>query len=367
MRIISKTIFSMLSALLLCFLPFLNNTALAASDYSIEILPEESVSGYRQAARDPSWYTEEAVYDRLMAMQSGYPEGMPYTNNDSYENTYLWHGGEYDGYNVHYTGRGCAAFALIMSDAAFGSDMPLWQEYNVSFSNVRVGDILRIDNDSHSVIILQVNQDSVTIAEGNYNSSIHWGRTLSSQAVENADYLFTRWPGVPQPSTYTVSYDANGGMGAPAAQTKKQGESITLSNVRPGRDGQFFVGWAESASAVTAVYQPGDTFSQNADTTLYAVWAIPDFILPASLTSIQDEAFAGGAFHFVKLSERTLSIGEDAFANCRNLLYIYIPAATEDINQKAFGETPTLSIIGQSGSAAEEFAFRHNCPFIAAS
>ena len=158
-----------------------------------------------------------------------------------------------------------------------------------------------------------------------------------------------------------------GGMGAPAAQTKKQGESITLSNVRPGRDGQFFVGWAESASAVTAVYQPGDTFSQNADTTLYAVWEIPDFILPASLTSIQDEAFAGGAFHFVKLSERTLSIGEDAFANCRNLLYIYIPAATEDINQKAFGETPTLSIIGQSGSAAEEFALRHNCPFIAAS
>ena len=73
-------------------------------------------------------------------------------------------------------------------------------------------------------------------------------------------------------NTYTVSYNANGGTGAPANQTKTYGVKLTLSSTVPTRDGYTFLGWATSASAATAAYQPGDSYTNNAKVTLYAVW-----------------------------------------------------------------------------------------------
>lgn len=74
------------------------------------------------------------------------------------------------------------------------------------------------------------------------------------------------------PLTYTVSYDANGGSGAPAAQTKTQDVALTLSGTRPTRDGYTFLGWATSKTASSAQYQPGGTYTANAAATFYAVW-----------------------------------------------------------------------------------------------
>ena len=74
------------------------------------------------------------------------------------------------------------------------------------------------------------------------------------------------------PLTYTVSYDANGGSGAPASQTKTHDETLTLSAARPSRDGWTFLGWATDRTATSAQYQPGDSYTANADAALYAVW-----------------------------------------------------------------------------------------------
>ncbi len=73
-------------------------------------------------------------------------------------------------------------------------------------------------------------------------------------------------------STYTVTYNANGGSGAPGSQTKTHGTTLTLSSTAPTRTGYTFQGWAISASATTADYQPGASFAEDGDTTLYAVW-----------------------------------------------------------------------------------------------
>ncbi len=338
-------------------------------DYTIEILPEDAGReryDSSNASHEASWYTESAVYARMMALQSSYPEGMQWTNADSYRKTYEWHDPEWYTGLLSYTGCGCVGFALIMSDAGFGSDMPVWVEHDVTFSKVRVGDILRINNDTHSVIVLKVNSDSVTIAEGNYNSSIHWGRTLTASQVNDADYLYTRWPGVPAAPTYTVSYHANGGSGAPSPQSKTMGQSLTLSYDRPVRSGWFFVGWAESPTAKTPDYLPGGTFTTDADVTLYAVWKVPDLVIPTSVTSIEDEAFAGGGFTFVKLSDQTVSVGRRAFANCRNLRYVYIPAAITSIDSSAFDSEAELTILGEAGSAAEKIAWELWFDFIPA-
>jgi len=71
---------------------------------------------------------------------------------------------------------------------------------------------------------------------------------------------------------YIISYDANGGDGAPEAEEKLQGESLTLSNTEPTREGHNFLGWAITNNAVTPTYQPGGTFELNSNAILYAVW-----------------------------------------------------------------------------------------------
>lgn len=76
---------------------------------------------------------------------------------------------------------------------------------------------------------------------------------------------------IPAKPSYTVSYNANGGSGAPSSQTKWYGTNLTLSSSKPSRTGYSFAGWATSASGGVA-YQPGATYTGNANLTLYAKW-----------------------------------------------------------------------------------------------
>ena len=71
---------------------------------------------------------------------------------------------------------------------------------------------------------------------------------------------------------YSVLYDANGGVSAPATQTKNAGESLKLRTNVPTRTGYTFLGWSTSSTAKTATYQPGDIYTRDVSTTLYAVW-----------------------------------------------------------------------------------------------
>ena len=74
------------------------------------------------------------------------------------------------------------------------------------------------------------------------------------------------------PATYTVSYDANGGSGAPGSQTKTENVTLTLSPVSPRRTGYTFKGWATNKFMPGAQYQPGGKYTANASVTLYALW-----------------------------------------------------------------------------------------------
>lgn len=75
------------------------------------------------------------------------------------------------------------------------------------------------------------------------------------------------------PTTYTVSYNANGGSGAPSSQTKTHGVTLTLSSTKPTRSGYTFLGWSTSSSATSASYSAGGSYTTNASCTMYAVWS----------------------------------------------------------------------------------------------
>lgn len=87
--------------------------------------------------------------------------------------------------------------------------------------------------------------------------------------------LYAVWKAI----TYTVKFNANGGSGAPANQTKTYGVALTLSNTKPTRTNYIFKGWGTSASSTTVAYAAGSSYTSNAAITLYAIWEI-DYVKP---------------------------------------------------------------------------------------
>ncbi len=69
---------------------------------------------------------------------------------------------------------------------------------------------------------------------------------------------------------YTLSYNANGGSGAPSLQNGLI--KYTISSTVPVRNGYSFLGWATNSSATSAAYSAGDSITLTKNTTLYAVW-----------------------------------------------------------------------------------------------
>ena len=93
--------------------------------------------------------------------------------------------------------------------------------------------------------------------------------------------LYAVW----QAKSYTVSYNANGGSGAPSSQTKTHGVALTLSSTKPTRTNYSFAGWATSSSSTSVVYTAGSSYTANASVTLYAVWE--QSYKPPTIASVQ--------------------------------------------------------------------------------
>ena len=72
-----------------------------------------------------------------------------------------------------------------------------------------------------------------------------------------------------KPQAHTVSYNANGGTGAPGNQTKTYGYILTLSSQEPTRTGYIFNYWDGSDGGI---YYPGSSFGTDADTIMTAHW-----------------------------------------------------------------------------------------------
>lgn len=78
-------------------------------------------------------------------------------------------------------------------------------------------------------------------------------------------------------ATYTITYNENGGTGAPASQTKTHGVDLILRTTIPTREGYNFVSWNIKPNGQDTSYQPGDVFRSNENTTLYAIWELKKY------------------------------------------------------------------------------------------
>ena len=108
----------------------------------------------------------------------------------------------------------------------------------------------------------------------NYNVNAEVKDTWIDSRAPKID-LYAVW----SPNTYTISYNANGGSGAPTAQTKTYDTDLTLTTSTPTRSGYTFDGWNTKSDGSGTNYSAGGKFTTNANTTLYAKWKQNTFTL----------------------------------------------------------------------------------------
>lgn len=309
-----------------------------------------ALSYAREAVPSP-----QEVYAAMMALQEEvrYEEGAPWTN-ETHE--YTWKGGTEDG--IAGTGLGCVAFAYELSDAAFGS-LPARMTARFTFSDVKVGDILRVNNGAHTVIVLRVADNGVTIAEGNYSEGgsggkVHWGRSMGIAEVEAASHLITRYPAnyVPpdNPGADTV---VDSGTAGGLAWTLTGAGTLTVSGAGAMPDFADLGDrpWDGHAGGILKVVIEDGVTSVGSNA--FQNSAVLSAEIPDSVTAIGSGAFYGSAIISAAIPAGVKTIGDGAFRTCKNLSSVTVAGGVETIGQNAFRGCTALKSISLPASVTE--------------
>jgi len=277
----------------------------------------------------------------------------------------------------------CSANRLVNPDAVYvagGENVNLYADVNDpsqwwGFQRVSSGYIIR--NMQNPSVVLSVNGTNVVTADYTGSASQVW----KLEGIEEC----------------TLFYDANGGTGAPANQTVKQGTYVTIPSTVPTRNGYTFAGWAVNRNATTARYQPGDTYHLTLSMTFYAVWNVDFNAVLASgscgdnltwkitglgsvltisgtgsmadwtsgtqtpwysyqssievvnvekgVTSIGKYAFSKLGVAFVRMGNTVTNIGNYAFYDCDNLQEVTISEGATNIGRYAFSSCALLPAV----------------------
>ena len=197
---------------------------------------------------------------------------------------------------------------------------------------------------------------SYTISDGlrvsGYDPNKSGNQTLTVQY-----YQFTATYTVDvNPQAYTISYDANGGSGAPGNQTKKHDVDLTLASAIPTRFGYTFQGWSTGSTATTAGYLPGSSFAINANTTLYAVWT-PAADISADVTNSTYSAsvpFSNGCQYFVFTPSFTGKVRFESTGSGDAQIYLY-DAKGNQIASNDDGGSGTNFLLTQAVTAGTKY------------
>ena len=105
--------------------------------------------------------------------------------------------------------------------------------------------------------------------------SAAWGETVSGYGAAPESAGGGKTITIPAKPSYSVTFNANGGSGAPSAQTKWYNESLTLSSTKPTRTNYVFKNWNTKSDGSGTAYSSGASYTGNAALALYAQWYAP--------------------------------------------------------------------------------------------
>lgn len=134
---------------------------------------------------------EKSLLKKIKDLKKKYPQGTKWGDDKNYfckvENL---------------NGFGCVALALEISDYLFGEDVPFTKVDDLSDieKRIRIGDIVRMEDDTHSVVIIDRDAEGVTLVEGDftYNDEadiVYWGSKFTYEELKKVtNYYHTRHP-----------------------------------------------------------------------------------------------------------------------------------------------------------------------------
>ncbi|MBQ9921318.1 MAG: leucine-rich repeat protein [Clostridia bacterium] len=197
---------------------------------------------------------------------------------------------------------------------------------------------------------------------------------------------------IPFAHSYNITYNANGGSGAP--ETQQQGlnqESVIISKTIPVYDGYLFYGWSEKPDG-NVKYQPNGPYSTTCNSTLYAMWAplcgknagylysdgvltilgtgamndysedakapwdvykddITKIIIQSGITHIGNHSFDSyDNLVDVQFPDTLKTIGTSAFEFCRGLTTVTIPKSITMISEYAFSQCRGITDVYYQGT-----------------
>ncbi len=324
---------------------------------------EESILGF--AASDGSALTPTGVFNAMIALkdQDGYQEGTPWTDDEPYSDStgyYRWKGGPLDGHNI--VAVGCVAFAFILSDAAFDS-LParMYANGEFEYEDIKVGDILRVNNDAHTVIALEVNEAGLVLAEGNistgdHKGKIHWGRKISKEEVmRSASHYITRYPenyispDDPEANVIVASETLEGGLAWNLTKAGKM--TISGKGAMPDFSSTGDQPWNSYSSQIRNVVI-GDGVTGIGSCAFWKCEVL-SVEIPTSVTSIGNSAFRESSVLSVNIPANVKMIGDSAFRGCKSLSSVTFSEGLETISQNAFNACENLTVIDLPASIGE--------------
>ena len=200
------------------------------------------------------------------------------------------------------------------------------------------------------MIVLQVTEGGVTVAEANYRVNggagmVYWGRAVKG-GCGGRRYFITRYP-----ENYTPPDDpsagteiGSGSLGSLMWKLTGAG-TLTISGSGGMTDfgGPSDTPWKDHMDKIMSiVIEDGVT---NVGSSAFSGSAALSVTLPGSVTEIGSGAFNGTALVSLSVPGSVRTIGEHAFQNCANLVTISLSEGLETIGSGAFQACSKLASI----------------------
>ncbi len=334
-----------------------------------EEIPVEAVSlvypSTLMTTRDSSFPAPTEIYESMIALkdQDQYKEGTVWTNDEPYSDSkgyYHWNGGLLNGKRI--SAVGCVAFAFTLSDAAFGSwPARIYAAGEFLFEDIKAGDILQVNNDVHTVIVLNVSDVGVVVAEGNMSTGdhvgkVHWGRTISKEeVVGSTSHYITRYPegyispDDPEADTSIASGTLAGGLSWNL--TKAGTLTISGKGAMPDFSSVEEQPWSNNNSQIQKIVI-GDGVTNIGSSAFWNCGAL-SVEIASSVTVIGNSAFRDSKIISATIPSGVKTIGDDAFRGCKNLSSVTIGEGVETIGQNVFRACTSLTAITLPASIGE--------------
>lgn len=359
-----KRIFAVVLTLCLCI-----SSPSAAYAWEEELSQQEEIPASEhvseQAVRDSTIPAPVEIYDAMMALKSqdAYKEGTPWTNDEPYSDSkgyYRWKGGTLGGKNI--VAVGCVAFAFILSDAAFDS-LParMYAAGSFKYEDIKAGDILRLNSDSHTVIVLEAKESGIVVAEGNistgdHKGKVHWGRAISREEVmSSTSHYITRYPEGYIPPDDPAANDTvgKGTLDGGLAWNLTKAGTLTISGkgAMPDFRSAGEQPWSDKGSQIRKLVIGNGVTGIGA----CAFWGSGALSaeIPSSVARIGNSAFRESSLVSVTVPSSVKVIGDGAFCSCKNLSSVSLSEGVETIEQNAFQACTGLTAITLPASIGE--------------